>query len=182
MTIPRSEIALSLLATLALLSACSNDTASENTAPTDASATSGVAEAAPDAVPSSAFPTTALIDPNTASQEVLAAVAGISEDAVAAIIAARPFSTPSEMDAAIGETLDEDARKAVYALVFVKVGLNSGADEDYRLIPSTMPAGKLAHEFEEYRPYDSMEEFQREMVKYVSNDEVAYLTRFVTLD
>ena len=45
-----------------------------------------------------------------------------------------------------------------------------------------MSPGKLAHEFEEYRPYESMDQFSREMSKYVSDGEVAYLTRFVTLD
>jgi hypothetical protein len=66
--------------------------------------------------------------------------------------------------------------------LFVKVGLNTGAEEDYKLIPSTMSPGKLAHEFEEYRPYESMDQFRREMAKYVSEEEVAYLVRYVTLD
>ena len=59
---------------------------------------------------------------------------------------------------------------------------NSGAEDDFKLIPSTMSPGKLAHEFEEYRPYDSISQFRREMAKYVSEDEVTYLTRYVTLD
>ena len=100
----------------------------------------------------------------------------------AEMVAARPFKTPSDMDKAIGDALDDEGRKSVYAHVFIKVGLNSGAEEDYKLIPSTMSAGKLAHEFEEYRPYESMEDFTREMAKYVSAEEVAYLARFVTLD
>jgi len=172
MTSFKLENTLAMLAAVTILSACGNEPGNE--VPT---ADDPASEAqAP------AFPTAALIDPNEASHDELAAIAGINDAAVQAIVAARPFSTPSEMDAAIGGSLDDAGRKAVYALAFIKVGLNSGAEEDYKLIPSTMPAGKLAHEFEEYRPYDSMEQFRREMSKYVSAAEVAYLERFVTLD
>ncbi|MFK7887659.1 MAG: hypothetical protein AB8G16_12435 [Gammaproteobacteria bacterium] len=123
-----------------------------------------------------------LIDPNTASAAALGAVAGLDAAAVDAIVAGRPFATPGELHAAIGSLMDEATQKAVYSAVFVKIGLNSAADADMRLIPSSLTPGKLAHEFEEYRPYDSIEQFQREMSKYVSADEVANLTRYVTLD
>lgn len=171
----------SLLAALALLAACGGDNGPDNGSQ---SAPQTAADAAPAAAESMlpTFATAALIDPNTAPEAVLAAVPGMTDAAVAAIVGSRPFATPSEMDAAIGDALDDDARQMVYALTFVKVGLNSGAEDDYKLIPSTMSPGKLAHEFEEYRPYDSMEQFRREMAKYVSDEEVAYLARFVTLD
>ncbi|MEL7187425.1 MAG: hypothetical protein AAFN50_13495 [Pseudomonadota bacterium] len=177
---PNSKIqyTLSLLAALALLPACGGDKSAEQAS----EAAPEAATAAPVEIAVPGFATDALIDPNSASEEALAAVPGMSDAAVAAIIAGRPFATPGEMDAAIGDALDDDARKMVYALVFVKVGLNSGAEEDYKLIPSTMSPRKLAHEFEEYRPYESMEQFSREMSKYVSDAEVAYLERFVTLD
>ena len=159
---------LTLTAALTLLAACGDKPASVDEAQSE--------------VEAPAFATAALIDPNAASEEILMAVPGLSEAAVAAILDARPFATPSAMDAAIGDALDDESRKMAYALVFVKVGLNSGAEADYKLIPSTMSPGKLAHEFEEYRPYESMEQFSREMSKYVSDEEVAYLERFVTLD
>jgi hypothetical protein len=66
--------------------------------------------------------------------------------------------------------------------MFVKVDLNSGSNADYRLIPTTMSPGRLAHEFEEYRPYTSIEQFNREMSKYVSAEEVAFLSRYVTIN
>jgi len=40
----------------------------------------------------------------------------------------------------------------------------------------------MNHEFEEYRPYKSMEQFQREIGKYVDKEELARLTRYVRLD
>ncbi|MGI9221145.1 MAG: ComEA family DNA-binding protein [Woeseiaceae bacterium] len=162
MTLLRSESIFSVMAAVALFAA-----------------QVGVAAAEAD---SPAFPTTELIDPNSASLDELASVPGMNPAAAAEIVNERPFKTQSALDAAIGDALDGEGRKSVYAHVFIKVGLNSGAEEDYKLIPSTMSAGKLAHEFEEYRPYDSLEQFSREMSKYVSDEEVAYLARFVTLD
>jgi len=162
MTLVKSKNAISLFAMIALLGSLGGATAAE---------------------PESAdFPTAELVNPNKASIDDLAAVPGMNPAAASAIIDGRPFKTQSKMDAAIGDKLDDEGRKTVYAHMFIKVGLNSGAEADYKLIPSTMSAGKLAHEFEEYRPYESLEQFSREMSKYVSDAEVAYLGRFVTLD
>ena len=41
---------------------------------------------------------------------------------------------------------------------------------------------RMAHEFEEYRPYVAMAQFRREIGKYVDDGEVARLERFVTVD
>jgi hypothetical protein len=185
-----SKTSLSLIAVLAMLSACGGDNSPQEPAAATAEA---VEEAVTEELPTeeevaavveeaSAFPSSELVDPNTATQEELAEVVGMTEAAAAAILAGRPFATPTEMDAAIGDSLDDAGRKVVYAQVFIKVGLNSGAEDDYKLIPSSLRPGHLAHEFEEYRPYESIEQFSREMSKYVSDEEVVYLTRFVTLD
>jgi hypothetical protein len=161
MLLSKSKNTLSLLAMIALLGAHGGAAAAEPESPD--------------------FPTAELVNPNKASIDDLASVPGMNPAAASAIIDGRPFKTQSKMDAAIGDKLDDEGRKTVYAHLFIKVGLNSGAEADYKLIPSTMSAGKLAHEFEEYRPYESLEQFSREMSKYVSDAEVAYLARFVTL-
>jgi hypothetical protein len=135
-----------------------------------------------DKTPSIPLVTAPLIDPNKASEVELNGVPGLTDAAIAAIMAGRPFPTPSALHAVIGEGLSEADQQSIYGALFVKVGLNTGAEEDYKLIPSTMSPGKLAHEFEEYRPYESMDQFRREMAKYVSEEEVAYLVRYVTLD
>ncbi len=128
------------------------------------------------------FPVSPLIDPNTATEAELSTIAGLDAAAVGAIVAGRPFATPTALHAAINPGVGEDELRSVYLLMFVKVGLNTGAEEDFKLIPSTMSARKLAHEFDEYRPYDSIDQFRREMAKYVSDAEVDHLTRYVTLD
>jgi hypothetical protein len=106
----------------------------------------------------------------------------LADSAVIAILAGRPFASPTALHAIIASDLSEEDQQSIYSALFIKVGLNTGAEDDYKLIPSTLPPGKLAHEFEEYRPYESMDQFRREMAKYVSEEEVAYLSRYVTLD
>jgi hypothetical protein len=128
------------------------------------------------------FPSAPLIDPNTAAEAELETVPGLSSANVSAIIANRPHATPSALHAVISDGLSEDDQHSIYHAMFIQVGLNGGAEADFKLIPSSMSPRKLAHEFEEYRPYESMDQFRREMAKYVSDEEVAYLTRYVTLD
>ena len=63
--------------------------------------------------------------------------------------------------------------------VFVPVNLNEATEEQIRLIPGM--TDKMVHEFEEYRPYEDMAEFDREIGKYVDEEEVARLRTYVTL-
>ena len=59
------------------------------------------------------------------------------------------------------------------------IDLNSASDADILTIPGSGP--RLLHEFKEYRPYKSMEQFRREMRKYWDAREVARLERYVTI-
>ena len=58
-------------------------------------------------------------------------------------------------------------------------GVSSGHKEEILLIPGVGP--QMAEEFEEYRPYDSIERFRREIGKYVDSTEVARLEQYVTI-
>jgi DNA uptake protein ComE-like DNA-binding protein len=60
------------------------------------------------------------------------------------------------------------------------MNLNEASSEDFMTIPGM--SRRMVHEFEEYRPYSSMEQFRREIGKYVDAAEVARLERDVTLD
>jgi DNA uptake protein ComE-like DNA-binding protein len=128
------------------------------------------------------FNTAPLINPNTATKEQLAAIPGMTAARVQAVLAKRPFATPTALHAAIGKDMTEEERFNVYSAMFVKVNLNTADLADFQLVPSTMPAARLAREFEEYRPYKAIADFSREMKKYLSEKEVAFLERFVTID
>ncbi len=127
------------------------------------------------------FATAPLIDPNSATEAALA-LTGLSGADVAAIVSGRPFASMSALHAVIGEGKDPATIKALYSVLFIKVGLNTGSEDDYKLIPSSLTPRHLAHEFDEYRPYASLDDFAREMSKYVSAAEVENLKRYVTLD
>lgn len=129
-----------------------------------------------------AFNTAPLLDPNTATKEQLAAIPGMTEARVKAVLAGRPFATPTALHAAIGAGMKDEERFTIYSAMFVKVNLNTSKSADFELVPSTMPPARLVREFEEYRPYKTMSDFSREMKKYVSEKEVAFLERFVTIN
>lgn len=128
------------------------------------------------------FSTDPLIDPNTATAEQLAAIEGLSEAGAQAVIDGRPFATPRELHAVISEGMSEEDLLSVYTAMFVKVNLNRGESEDFELVPSSMSPAKVAREFDEYRPYREESDFTREMSKYVSDEEVAFLMRYVIID
>ena len=118
-----------------------------------------------------------ILDANSATANEFS---DISENAAAVIVAGRPFKTIGDLNAALGSSMSEDDLEALYGKVFVPIDLNSASREDILLIPGV--GGRMAHEFEEYRPYTSMEQFRREMGKYVDDEEVARLEMYVTLD
>ena len=71
---------------------------------------------------------------------------------------------------------------ASFILPFVKpvwLTLNKAKAEEIILIPGVGP--KMRHEFEEYRPYRNIEQFRREIGKYVDEKEVARLERYVSI-
>lgn len=74
-------------------------------------------------------------------------------------------------------TAEEVARFEQY--VFVPINLNTASDADILSIPGV--GQRMLREFKEYRPYQNIEQFRREIGKYVNAKEVARLERYVTL-
>ena len=64
--------------------------------------------------------------------------------------------------------------------VFVRIDLNTASDADILTIPGL--GNRMLREFKEYRPYKAMEQFRREMGKYVDKNEVARLERYVVIN
>ena len=121
----------------------------------------------------------AMIDPNAATKDQLTAVPGMTAAAADALIAGRPYQTMVAVDQALAKSLSADARKTVYARVWKPIDLNTAKGEEILLIPGVGP--RMRHEFEEYRPYRSIEQFRREIGKYVDKNEVARLEKYVTI-
>lgn len=120
----------------------------------------------------------ARMNPNTATDAQLRA-AGLSAATAQAVLRARPFASQSAFAAVAGAGLNAEQASALYTKVFVPINLNTASREDIALIPGMTP--RMIREFFEYRPYTSMDQFNREMAKYVPPAEVARLASYVTL-
>ena len=120
----------------------------------------------------------AMLDPNAATKEQLVAVPGMTPAAADALIAGRPYQDMVAVNKALA-SLDADARKTVYAKVWKPIDLNTAKGEEILLIPGVGP--RMRHEFEEYRPYKNIEQFRREIGKYVDKAEVARLEQYVAI-
>ncbi len=123
---------------------------------------------------------TGVLNANTATAEELASLPHMDEVLVGAIISRRPFATVSGLDDLLSADLDEKQLEELYARLFVPVNLNNAMRSEILLIPGV--GERMAHEFEEYRPYSNIEQFRREIGKYVDAAEVARLEQYVTLD
>lgn len=92
--------------------------------------------------------------------------AGLSAELTAQIIANRPFLSMTDFNGLV----DEANREETYKKVFVPLNLNTTPEADFQWIPGV--GDRMAHEFEEYRPYSSIKQFKKEIGKYVDEEEV----------
>lgn len=171
---------------LAALAACSGarDTAADSAAAVAGDTVSPAAAAPTATAPAdsaAAMPADgALLDPNAATREQLVAVSGMTPGAADALVAGRPYADMRGVDRALAAAqLDSAARRTVYARVFRPIDLNTASDEEIVLIPGV--GTRMRREFKEYRPYSSIEQFRREIGKYVDATELARLERYVSI-
>jgi DNA uptake protein ComE-like DNA-binding protein len=140
----------------------------------------GLAAVRPDVAEAAAAQVQARLNANTATEAQLRAVAGLPAPTVAAILRARPFASTAAFHTVAGAGLSADQRASVYSRVFVPIKLNAATREEIMLIPGM--TARMAHEFEEYRPYRDLAQFDREIGKYVDAAEVARLRSYVALN
>jgi DNA uptake protein ComE-like DNA-binding protein len=120
------------------------------------------------------------INLNSASQEEILMIPGTGSRMVREFREYRPYKTLGQFRKEIGKYVDQKEVARLEQYVFVPVSLNSASDEDILSIPG---AGKrMLREFKEYRPYANIEQFRKEIGKYVDKKEVARLERYVTLN
>ena len=119
----------------------------------------------------------ALLNPDSASREQLAALPGMDAAAADSLIAHRPHGNMLAVDSVLAPHLDEAEREVLYARLWKPIDLNTASDAEILLIPRL--GERMLEEFKEYRPYTSIEQFRREIGKYVDDEEVARLERYV---
>jgi DNA uptake protein ComE-like DNA-binding protein len=142
----------------------------------DSAASAPAATATAAAVPAEGT----LLDPNQSTREQLLTVPGLNEAAIDALIQGRPYADMRAVDKVLaGHLAAAEQRKAVYAHLWKPLELNTASKEEILLIPGV--GERMHHEFEEYRPYKTIEQFRREIGKYVDKAEVARLERYVSV-
>ena len=119
-----------------------------------------------------------LIDPNIAGDKELMVVPHFNEKIVTALVGKRPFLSQTDFNTFLtSQGLTAEQLKEVYGKTFVQLNLNSAPAEEILMIPNL--GKRMLHEFQEYRPYENLARFRREMGKYVDDKEVARLEQYV---
>jgi len=118
-----------------------------------------------------------LLDPNIASEKDLLALPHLNAAMVKGMMERRPFLSMTALNAFLSPSLKKEQLTELYAKLFVHLNLNAATEAEIMMIPGV--GKRIAHEFEEYRPYKSLTQFRKEIGKYVDAKEVARLEQYV---
>lgn len=162
---------LMLIAGIIFIYGCESSTSTEEASTTDKE--EATAEKAPEETTATAA---TVLNPNLASNEELVALSQIDEDLAQQIIDGRPFLSMKDFQQVLS-TLDEGTMKTLLSACFVPLNLNTASEKEFLMVPGV--GEKMAHEFEEYRPYKKVAQFRREMGKYVDAAEIARYEKYV---
>ncbi len=105
---------------------------------------------------------------NKASDTTIAMADTAKADTSVAATMPTPSTVPNASNAAAGDTM-----------AIKPININTATDAEILAIPGMGP--RMLHEFKEYRPYTSIEQFRREIGKYVDKNEVVRLEKYITI-
>lgn len=120
-----------------------------------------------------------LLDPNLATAAALNALPGMSDSVTLAVIAGRPYGSMLALDRVLARHLSAQWRDSVYMRAWLPLDLNTASSDEIMLIPGVDT--RLRYELEEYRPYDGIEEFRRDIGEQLGPEEAARLERYITV-
>jgi len=116
---------------------------------------------------------------NTADDEEIRLVPGVGDRMVHEFKEYRPYLAIAQWRREMGKYVDDAEVARMEQYVYVPIDLNTATDEEILAVPGV--GDRMLHEFKEYRPYSSMDQFRREIGKYVDDGEVARLARYVEI-
>ena len=97
--------------------------------------------------------------------------------------------TPADTTAAVdttavaptttASTTTATSSTAASGAAIVPININTATDAEILKIPGVGP--RMLREFKEYRPYTSIQQFRREIGKYVDKAEVARLEKYIVI-
>jgi DNA uptake protein ComE-like DNA-binding protein len=120
------------------------------------------------------------INLNTASDAEILLIPGLGNRMLHEFQEYRPYKAMAQFRREIGKYVDDKEVARLEQYVFVPIDLNTATDADILSIPGL--GQRMLREFKEYRPYKAMQQFRREIGKYVDDKEVARLERYVTIN
>jgi DNA uptake protein ComE-like DNA-binding protein len=118
-----------------------------------------------------------VLNPDLASEAELRALPGLDSTLIGRILAQRPFAGMAAFHTVMSGAMNADQLAEAYRRLFLPLNLNTATREEILLVPGVGP--RMAREFEEYRPYHTLQQFRREIGKYVDSTELARLEQFV---
>jgi DNA uptake protein ComE-like DNA-binding protein len=111
-----------------------------------------------------------LVDPNTAGESELQQLPNMTPAIAKGMLERRPFKTVTELNKfLLDQKLTAEQAKAFLAKAFVPINLNTGTREEFMLIPGV--GARMAAEFAEYRPWKTWAQFDKEIGKYVGQQQ-----------
>jgi DNA uptake protein ComE-like DNA-binding protein len=117
---------------------------------------------------------------NTATREQILLIPNAGNRMVREFQEYRPYKALAVFHREIDKYVDDTELARLEQYVFVPIDLNTASDADIQTIPGI--GARMLREFKEYRPYKAMEQFRREMGKYVDDKEVARMERYVIIN
>ena len=121
--------------------------------------------------------TQGVVDVNTIGESQLAQLPHMTPAIAKAVVAQRPYASAIELNKLLlSQGLTQEQASALYAKAFVHINLNTATSEEIMLIPGA--GRRMAHEFDEYRPWKSYAQFDKEIGKYVDATQVARLAQY----
>ena len=94
------------------------------------------------------------------------------------MLAQRPFKTVVELNKfLLDQKLTTAQAREFYRRAFVQINLNTGAREELLLIPGV--GSRMSAELMEYRPWKTWAQFDKEIGKYVGQQETDRLKQYV---
>ena len=137
---------------------------------------------APDDLSTKAVSAATVVNPNLAGGDDLGALPGMSTELADAILKQRPFLNMVALDSVVTRHVSREEVEKLYVQMFIPINLNTAGNREILLVPGV--GDRMAHEFEEYRPYTAIAQWKREMGKYVDDAEIERMGRhvFVPID
>jgi DNA uptake protein ComE-like DNA-binding protein len=83
----------------------------------------------------------------------------------------------SEKETSPAENMGSSMETDTAAAPGPKLNMNTASEDELRTIPNV--GNRMVHEFEEYRPYVSIQQFRKEIGKYVDEDQVAAYEEYI---